>query len=128
MAQVKMFGRRSVWDGRQGEVSDAVHAALVRAWSLPEAKRFHRFLLLDDADLVVPSRGPGYLVVEVVCFPGRSREAKRALIAAMFDDVAPALGLDADDLEVVILESTRENWGIRGVSADELVLDYTVEV
>ena len=66
--------------------------------------------------------------MEIVCFTGRSREAVRALITALYDDVAPRLGLDVDDLEIVILESPRENWGIRGTSGDELALSYRVDV
>lgn len=127
MAQVKVYGRRSVWGARRREVSDAVHAALVAAWGLPDDKRFHRFLLLDDDDLVAP-RAREYLVVEVVCFTGRSPAAVRALIGAFFDDVAPALGLTADDLEVVVLESPPTHWGIRGVAGDELALPYRVDV
>jgi phenylpyruvate tautomerase PptA (4-oxalocrotonate tautomerase family) len=127
MAQVKIYGNRSVWGTRRTELSDAIHAALVGAWQLPESKRFHRFLLLDDGDLVAP-RSPAYLVVEIVAFAGRSPEAKRALVRAMYDDVAPALGLDADDLEIVIIESSRENWGIRGQAGDELDLTYRVDV
>ncbi|MBD5787984.1 tautomerase family protein [Cellulosimicrobium terreum] len=127
MAQVKIYGLRRVWGERREQVSDALHAALVGAWQLPPDKRFHRFLLLEDGDLVTP-RSDAYLVVEVVCFTGRTREAKRALVAAMYDDVAPALGLSADDLELVILESPRESWGIRGVSGDELELTYRVDV
>ncbi len=127
VAQVKIYGRRSVWGERRAEVSDALHSALVRAWQLPEDKRFHRFLLLDDDDLVAP-RSDAYLVVEIVCFTGRTREAKRALVAALYDDVAPALGLGPDDVELVILEAPRESWGIRGVSGDELALSYRVDV
>jgi hypothetical protein len=127
MAQVKIYGRRDVWAPRRSEVSDAIHAALVGAWGLPEDKRFHRFLLLDAEDLVAP-RSDAYLVVEVVCFTGRSRAARRALVAAFFDDVAPALGLAADDLELVVIESPPESWGIRGMSGDELVLGYRVDV
>ncbi|MDR7384816.1 tautomerase family protein [Promicromonospora iranensis] len=127
MVQVKVYGNRSVWGERRAEISDALHEALVRTWQLPADKRFHRFLLLDDGDLVAP-RSDAYLVVEIVCFTGRSREAKRALIAALYDDVAPRLGLPVDDLEIVILESPRENWGIRGMSGDELTLSYRVEV
>lgn len=128
MAQVKVYGRRSVWAGRTQEVSDAVHRALVGAWQIPESKRFHRFLLLADDELLVPSRGPGYLVVEVVCFPGRSDAAVRALLEAFVEDVAPALGLPADDLEVVLIEVPRTRWAIRGTTADRLELDYRVEV
>jgi phenylpyruvate tautomerase PptA (4-oxalocrotonate tautomerase family) len=127
MAQVKVYGNRSVWGERRAEVSDALHEALVRTWQLPQDKRFHRFLLLDDGDLVAP-RSDAYLVVEIVCFTGRSREAKRALIAALYDDVAPRLGLDVNDLEIVIVESPKENWGIRGMAGDELTLSYRVDV
>jgi phenylpyruvate tautomerase PptA (4-oxalocrotonate tautomerase family) len=127
MAQVKIYGSRRVWHERRGEVSDALHAALVSAWRLPEDKRFHRFLLVDDGDIVAP-RSDAYLVVEVVCFEGRSREAKRALVRALYDDVAPALGLADDDLELVVVETPRENWGIRGRPGDELALSYRVEV
>jgi len=42
--------------------------------------------------------------------------------------VAPALGVAPDDLEIVILESPPENWGIRGRSGDELDLPYRVDV
>jgi len=126
MVHVKVFGNRRVWGERRAEVSDALHAALVKTWEIPEEKRFHRFCLLDDGDLIAP-RSEAYLVVEIVAFAGRTRRAKRALVRAMYDVVAPALELDPDDLEVVILESPRENWGIRGRTGDELVLSYRVE-
>lgn len=127
MVQVKVYGNRSAWRSRREELSDAIHAALTGTWRIPEDKRFHRFCWFDDGDLVAP-RSAAYLVVEIVCFPGRTPEAKRALIRTMYDDVAPALHLAPDDLEIVILESPRENWGIRGVPADELDLPYRVDV
>ncbi|MEU4549662.1 tautomerase family protein [Nonomuraea dietziae] len=127
MAQVKVFGRRDVWAGRQREVSDLLHECVVKAWGLPEGKRFHRFLLLDADDLICPQRGDDYLIVEIVCFTGRSDEAKRALIREVFAK-APALGISTDDLELTIIEMPAVNWGIRGVPADELALPYKVEV
>ena len=127
MAQVKVYGRRSQWAHRRDELSDALHDALVRTWQLPAEKRFHRFLWLDDGDLVAP-RGDAYLVIEVVCFTGRSDDAKRALVRALFDDVAPRFDLPADNVEVVILESPQVNWGIRGRAGDELALTYRVDV
>jgi phenylpyruvate tautomerase PptA (4-oxalocrotonate tautomerase family) len=126
MAQVKIYGRRDVWAPRRGELSDAVHAALVEAWGLPDEKRFHRFLLLDAEDLVAP-RSAEYLVIEIVCFSGRSPDARRALLLALFE-AGRTLGLSPDDLEVVILESPPQNWGIRGIPGDQLTLDYVVEI
>ncbi|MEN0129693.1 MAG: tautomerase family protein [Brevundimonas sp.] len=126
MAQVKIYGRRDVWAPRRAEVSDAIHAALVESWGIPAEKRFHRFLLLDPEDLVAP-RSADYLIVEIVCFTGRSLPARRALVAALFE-AGRELGLTPDDLEVVILEAPPHNWGIRGLSGDQLSLDYDVEV
>ena len=127
MAQVKVFGRRSVWAGRTGELSDAIQNVLVAAWGLPEGKRFHRFLLLADDELVAPGRGPAYLVVEVVCFTGRSPDAIRRLVRGLLALAGP-LGIPQDDLEVVVLESPPGSWGIRGRVGDELELDYQVHI
>ncbi|MEU2198937.1 tautomerase family protein [Isoptericola sp. NPDC019482] len=127
MVQVKIYGNRRVWGQRRGEVSDALHAALVGAWQIPEDKRFHRFLLLDDGDLVAP-RSDDYLMIEIVAFTGRTREAKRELIRRVYEDVAPSLGVATDDVELVVIESPAESWGIRGRSGDELTLSYKVDV
>ncbi len=127
MVQVKIYGNRRVWGQRRAEVSDALHAALVGAWRIPEDKRFHRFFLLDDGDLVAP-RSDDYLMIEIVAFAGRTREAKRELIRRVYDDVAPALGVATDDVELVVIESPAESWGIRGRSGDELSLTYKVDV
>ncbi|MGN9788417.1 tautomerase family protein [Nonomuraea sp. ZG12] len=124
MAQVKVYGRRDVWAGRQREVSDLLHSCLVSAWELPEDKRFHRFLLLDADDLICPQRGEGYLIIEVVCFTGRSDYAKRTLIRTIYE----TLPYPADDVEITIIEMPKTNWGIRGVPAEELSLPYNVEV
>ncbi|WP_327088983.1 tautomerase family protein [Nonomuraea sp. NBC_01738] len=124
MAQLKIYGRREVWAGRQRELSDWLHACVREAWGLPEDKRFHRFLLLDADDLVAPQRSADYLIVEVVCFTGRSEEAKRTLIRKFYEK-AP---VSHDDLEIVIMDMPKVNWGIRGVPADELALPYKVEV
>ncbi|MER7505114.1 tautomerase family protein [Nonomuraea pusilla] len=124
MAQVKIYGRRDVWAGRQREVSDLLQACLVSAWGLPEDKRFHRFLLLDAEDFVCPLRGENYLVIEVVCFTGRTDDAKRALIREIYEKS----GYDPEDVEIVIIEMPKVNWGVRGVPAEELALGYKVEV
>lgn len=128
MAQVKVYGRRSAWSAVRDELSTHIHEALVDAWQLPADKRFQRFLWLDDDDLVAPLRGERYLVVEIVAFSGRSRAAKRALLGQLFDRVCGAFDLPVDDLEIVLLESPQESWGIRGMSGDELSLTYPVSI
>ncbi|MEU6740671.1 tautomerase family protein [Streptosporangium sandarakinum] len=128
MAQVKFYGRRDVWAGRRRELSDTVHGCLTEAWKLPADKRFHRFLLLDAEDMVCPQRSERYLIVEIVCFEGRSPQAKRDLIRTLFARAQEELGLPPADLEIVILEAPQVNWGIRGLPGDELALTYPVTV
>ncbi len=50
-------------------------------------------------------------MIEIVAFAGRTREAKRDLIRRVYDDVAPALGVATDDVELVVIESPAESWG-----------------
>ncbi|MFD0886361.1 tautomerase family protein [Streptosporangium algeriense] len=128
MTQIKIYGRRDVWADRRREVSDTLHECLTEVWRLPEDKRFHRFLLLDAEDLLCPQRGERYLIVEIVCFTGRTDEAKRDLIRALFARAQERLDLPATDLEIVIIESPQVNWGIRGLPGDELTLTYPVTV
>lgn len=94
MAQVKIYGLRQCLDGRKREVSDAIHEALVSAFSLPQEKRFHRFLLLErDEFLFPPDRSENYTVLEISVFEGRSPEAKKTLIRTLFRLFAERLGI-----------------------------------
>jgi phenylpyruvate tautomerase PptA (4-oxalocrotonate tautomerase family) len=61
-------------------------------------------------------------------FTGRSAEAKRRLIMGLFANLQEAVGLDPNDLEITIVETPRENWGIRGLPGNEVGLDYRVDV
>ncbi|MEU6721489.1 tautomerase family protein [Nonomuraea sp. NPDC046802] len=128
MAQVKVYGRRDVWAGKQRRISDLLQECLGSAWKLPSDKRFHRFLLLDPEDMICPQRSDRYLIIEVLCFTGRSDDAKRELIRTVYERLAPGLDLPVDDIELTIVEMPKTNWGIRGVPADELSLSYPVNV
>jgi phenylpyruvate tautomerase PptA (4-oxalocrotonate tautomerase family) len=128
MAQIVVYGLASVLKTRIRELSDAIHAAAKEAFELPDEKRFHRFIPLDrDCFIVPPSRSDDYTIVEVSMFEGRSVEAKKRFIFRLYETTAE-LGIAPDDLEITITETPRSNWGIRGLPADELSLDYRVEV
>jgi hypothetical protein len=128
MAQVKVFVRRAHLDRVRGALSDAIHGALQETLGLPADKRFHRFMALDDTDFVhPPDRGAGYTILEIVMFAGRSEETRRACLRRLMADVPAATGIPVGDLEIVILEFPKANWGIRGMIGDELQLSYEVE-
>ena len=129
MAQVKVYALRATLEAHRQDLSDAIHESVVEAFHYPEEKRFQRFFPLAPEDFVYPrDRSERYTVIEISVFEGRSVEAKKALVQALYRNAARRCGLDPVDLEVTIVESPRENWGIRGVPGDELAIGYDVEV
>jgi hypothetical protein len=46
----------------------------------------------------------------------------------LFETFENELGISTMDLEITIFETPMHNWGIRGKSADELSLNYKVNV
>lgn len=128
MAQVKVYGRREHLDASRSALSEAIHTAAVATLGLPESKRFHRFIGLDPADFIHPNdRSERYTIIDISMFEGRSIETKKALIRAVFERLEVDCGLAPQDVEITIVETPRHNWGIRGLPADELTLDYRVE-
>ena len=128
MAQIKIFARRRHIEAVRQTLSDTIHAVMMETVGLPEDKRFHRFIALDDADFIHPAdRGDGYTVLEISMFEGRSEETKRACLRGQMEAVPAATGIPVEALEITIFETPKANWGIRGKVADELTLNYKVE-
>ena len=129
MAQIKIYGLREHLDPIKAELSDVIHACVVEALSFPPDKRFHRFFPLDAEDFVFPAdRSARYLIVEISLFEGRSIAAKKQLIRLLFERTEKAFGLAPTDLEITLTETPKHNWGLRGLPADEIGLNYKVEV
>ncbi|MFC3549996.1 tautomerase family protein [Lysobacter cavernae] len=127
MAQIKIYGLAQTLDPIRAGLSDTIHSCLVDIFRLPVDKRFHRFFRLQREDFVFPGdRSAHYLIVEISCFEGRSAAAKKALIGALFERIKRNHGIASHDVEITITETPRWNWGIRGVSGDELGIDYRV--
>jgi len=128
MAQIVVYGHADALRPRIDALSDAIHTAAVETLQLPEAKRFHRFVPLDDGLLITPAdRSGDYTIIEVSMVEGRTTETKKAFIRALYRETS-ALGIAPDDVEITISETPRANWGIRGVPADELELSYRIDV
>jgi phenylpyruvate tautomerase PptA (4-oxalocrotonate tautomerase family) len=129
MAQVKIYGNRQRLDPNKQVLSDAIHASVVDALNYPVEKRFHRFMLLDEDDFIYPpDRSQDYTILEISMFAGRSVEAKKKLIRLLYQHIGESCGIAANDLEITIFETPKENWGIRGQPGDELALGYQVDV
>ena len=76
-----------------------------------------------------PGKSDNFTVVLVFAFPGRSREAKRDLFAAIVRNLQQAPGIDPRDVFIVICEPPLDNWGIRGgQQASSLDLGFKLDV
>lgn len=129
MAQIKIFGLQSSLEPIRKTLSDAIHRAVIEALSYPPEKRFHRFIgLSKDEFFYPPDRSDRYLILEISLFEGRSVQAKKALIHALYRHISEATGIAPQDVEITLFETPRHNWGIRGMPGDELSLNYKVGV
>jgi hypothetical protein len=110
-------------------VLDAVHEALVEGFKIPDGDRHQQLLELDAAHFEIPSeRGPGFTLVEITAFPGRSSETKRKLYQALARRCAAA-GVPPRDLFVVLIEPPLESWCPRdGVSSADRKPGFPLDV
>ncbi|GLS15189.1 MULTISPECIES: tautomerase family protein [Hydrogenophaga] len=101
-------------------VLDAIHAALVQA-GIPEADRFQRVFTLEAADAHMDPWYPDLprprtddaLLIEILWSVGRSVRIKRALLADLMQRL-DALGIDTEQVMVVLQETAWENWSFGG--------------
>jgi phenylpyruvate tautomerase PptA (4-oxalocrotonate tautomerase family) len=129
MTQVKIFGIKSVLHPIRQQFSDVLHSCVVDAFRYPENKRAHRFIYLEKDDFFYPDgRSDQYTIIEISMFEGRSIEAKKKLYQLIFERMNSVLALSANDIEITLTETPMHNWGIRGKSGDDLILNYNVAV
>lgn len=123
--------RRRYSQEEEQALIDAVQLALREAFQLPEWDRCvrlvshepHRFACSPRVE--VPDR---YTLVSIDCFAGRSLGAKRALYQAIVTNLE-RLGVPRGSVKILLRESARENWGIRGgQAACDVELGFNVTV
>lgn len=69
-----------------------------------------------------------FTLISIDCYPGRSLDTKRALYTRIVDNLEP-LGIPKDHVKILIRESAKENWGIRGGQAGcDVDVGYVVQV
>lgn len=127
MAQIKIYGERRHLRRQRDRLSELIHEVATTVLGLPEDKRFHRFIGLDEEDFIRPAdRSAAYTIIEISLFEGRRAETKKALLSTLMRRIAEDLPLAPEDLEITLFETPKSHWGIRGRTGDELVLDYQV--
>lgn len=129
MAQIKIYGLQNSLQGKMDALSNAIHKAVVEALEFPPDKRFHRFFSLDPDEFIYPEdRSENYTIIEISMFEGRSVDTKKRLIRLIFENMERDVGIEPQDVEITITETPKHNWGIRGMTGDELALGYKVDL
>ncbi|MDX2968043.1 tautomerase family protein [Kribbella solani] len=123
--------RRQYTEAEEVALIDAVHDALVTAFKIPAQDKNVRLVVHAPHRFACSPRlsTPEYFtLVTVDCFAGRSVDAKRALYAAIVDNLQP-LNIPADHVTIVVRDLATENWGLRGGhAACDLDLGFTITV
>lgn len=111
------------------QMSDVLHDCMINTLGLPEDKRAQRFVPLDKSDFYYPGgRSDKYTVIEISMIAGRTEETKKKLIKAIFRSFAEELAITPVDVEITIFEQPSHCWGFRGITGDEAVLNYKINV
>lgn len=129
MGQFKIYGIREVLYPKREKLSEVLHGCLIEAFHYPKDKKAHRFIYLERDSFFYPEgRSEQYTIIELSIFEGRSVDTKKKLYRLIFERFEKELGILPNDVEITITETPLHNWGIRGKSGDELVLNYKVNV
>jgi phenylpyruvate tautomerase PptA (4-oxalocrotonate tautomerase family) len=118
---------------REQEVGliDAVHAALCEAFKIRPNDKNVRLIVHEPHRFACPpdkAQPDAYTQVAIDAIAGRSLDAKRNLYRAIVRNLEP-FGIPSDHVHIVLRESPRENWGIRGgQAASDVDLGFEVNV
>ena len=129
MAQIKVYGSKTHLNAVKTALSEVIHLCVTEVLQLPKEKKFHRFFSMDEADMFYPSnRSHRYIIIEIMMMEGRTVETKKRLIALLFERIRKETGIPSVDIEIVIQEAPAYQFGFRGMTGDEMLLDYKVVV
>ena len=129
MAQVKIYGLKTHLKQIKDVLSDIIHTTIVETLAFPKEKKFHRFISFDADEMIFPDdKSDQYTIIEIMMIEGRSVETKKLLIKTLFKKIHTELHIQTNDIEICIIESPASNWGFRGMSGDEIALNYNINV
>jgi phenylpyruvate tautomerase PptA (4-oxalocrotonate tautomerase family) len=112
------------------QLSDVIHSCMMSVLGMPEDKRAHRFVPMDQSDFYYPGgRSDAYTVIEINMMAGRQPQTQKYLIKALFEKIEKQLHISPIDIEITIKEQQPYQWGFRGITGDEAHdLKYKINV
>lgn len=130
MPIVKISILKGKADDYKKALLDGVHDALVDTIKIPDYDRFQRLYEFENNNFEYPqNKTNNVTIIEITLFKGRSFKAKKALYSAIINNLALNPGIDGNDITIVLLEPSLENWGIKGGKpANEVDIGFNIKV
>ncbi len=127
---IVIYGIREKLNPIKARLSDVIHGCMQSVLGMPEDKRAHRFIPMENEDFYYPDgRSDAYTVIEINMMSGRQVETQKRLIKSLFKEIENQLSIPSVDIEIVIKEQSPHQWGFRGMTGDEANdLKYKVKV
>jgi phenylpyruvate tautomerase PptA (4-oxalocrotonate tautomerase family) len=126
---ITVYGIDSFLNPIKARMSDTLHQCMQSVLGMPEDKRAHRFVPLPAENFYYPGgRSPAYTAIEINMMAGRTKETQKALIHAIFAAFENDLSIQPVDVEITITEQPPHCWGFRGITGDEAILNYKINV
>jgi len=118
------FARISLHRGKSPEylkaLSQGVHDALVQAFEVPAADRFqviHQHEageLIYDANYLGGPRSHDFVLIAITAGRSRDTATKQRFYRVLADGLNTAIGLDTEDVMVVITTTASDEWSFAG--------------
>jgi len=125
--------RIDIYKGKSREykkaIFDGIHDALVESFNIPEDDRNQRLYEFDNENFESSTnKTNNFTIIEITAFKGRTKEAKKVLYQKITEKLFKNPGISPTDIVIYINEPVLENWGIRGLPGDEVVLGFKINV
>ena len=98
-------------------ISAGVHRAMVETFNVPQDDLFQIVATHRAAgEIVRPENylgiaySPGFTMIQITCNDTRTVEQKKALYAAIADNLARDAGMRREDILISLVEVKKENW------------------
>ncbi len=123
------YARISLQRGKPPEylqaLSQGLHDALVETFAIPVADRFHVIHqheageLIIDANYLGGPRSTDYVLIAITGGKPRDTATKRHFYQVLAQRLNAAIGLDPEDVMVVISTTAAEDWSFAGGRGNE---------
>jgi len=105
--------RRTWSDDEQSAIIEAVHAALIHAFGIPDSDKNIRLVEHDPQRFAVShllAQPEFKTIVSIDCYSGRTPDMKQALYEQILQRFQ-VIGIPRDHVVIVLREEPHENWG-----------------